>query len=208
MNPQGVSNANPKQLHVGYPIAYLVNVKRIARHHVSFQSVRRSGFECSGKLQQLTQGHICFYGVHNFAGNIRNARNNFRRGNFIHASRHECLLTFDATNIAFRVSIAHVSHSSLAVHVLLSRIKVNDKSAVIVPGVFVVHALLNVNIHAANRVDYLYKAARVNQYVMVNVNAEEVFNRRLGKGYAAISKRRVNLVIAAPTNLDASITRD
>ena len=40
---------------------------------------------------------------------------------------------------------------------------------------------------------------------MVDVDAEEIFNGRFGKFDAAIGKRRVNLVVAAPANFDACV---
>ena len=208
MNTQRVGNRNPQQFHVGYPITYVVNVQRVTRHHVCFQSVLRGGFECSRQFEQLTQRHIGFYGINDFTDDLRNARNNFGRSNFIHTSRHECLLTFDAPDVALRITRAYISHGSLAVHVLLTRIKINDKSSVIVPRILVEHALLNVNVHAADRVDNFYKAGGVDLNVMIDVNAEKIFNCRFGERDSAVSKRRVNLVVASPANFDASITRN
>ena len=135
-----------------------------------------SGFECACQFEELPQGHIGFDGVDNFANDFRNARDNFGRGDFIHASFHESLLTFDAPDVSFRITIAHVSHGGLAVHVLLTGIKVDNQSAVVVPRIFVKHSLFNVDIHAADCVNDFYKAVRVNQNVVVNVNAEKIFN--------------------------------
>ena len=56
-----------------------------------------------------------------------------------HIFQHELLLPADAADISLLITIAHVGHSGFAVHMLHTGAEVDEQTAVIIPGILVVH---------------------------------------------------------------------
>ena len=86
--------------------------------------------------------------------------------------------------------------------------QVDDESAVIVPRVFVVHALFDVNVNAADRVNDLLECLEIDDDIMIHVDAEEVFDRILCQFFAAVSESGIDLVKTVSFDAHACVTRD
>ena len=94
-------------------------------------------------------------------------------------------------------------------------LEVDDEAAVVVPGIFVVHAFFDVDVDAADGVDDFLERVRVDDDVVVDVDAEEVLDGALGELLAAedaalgaaVGVGRVDLVPAVAGDLDARVTR-
>ena len=133
---------------------------------------------------------------------------NLRGEELCEQGAHEVLLTRNAPDIPLAVAIAHILNRLCAVHMLLARVKVNNKTTIVIPRIFVVHPLFNVNVYAPDHVHDAFKCGRINQDVMRNGDTHNFAHR--GKRHLMSAERigMVDLVIAVFAHLDACITRD
>lgn len=213
---EGIGEGRAQFLQVWDPVADTVDVERLARDHLGLEAVLLGFFECTGELEHLTEREVGFDRRHDFLDDGRQLRDDGRRGDFVHAGLHEFLLTLDAPNVALFVAVAHIGDSSLAVHVLHARLEVDEQAAVVIPGVFVVHAFLDVDINAADGIDDFLEGLDVDDDVMVHVDAEEVFNGALRELLAglraalgtAVGVGRIDFIPAMALDFDARIARD
>ena len=202
-------------LEVWDPVADAVDVERLARYHLGLEAVLLGFLECARELEQLAEGEVGLDGGHDFADDARQLRDDGRGRDLVHAGLHEFLLALDAADVALLIAVAHVGDGGLAVHVLHAGLEVDDEAAVVVPGVFVVHALLDVDVDAADGVDDFLEGVRVDDDVVVDVDAEEVLDGALGELLAAedaalgaaVGVGRVDLVPAVAGDLDARVAR-
>lgn len=99
---------------------------------------------------------------------------------------------------------------------LHARLEVDDQAAVVIPGVFVVHALLDIDVNAADRINDLLERLDVDDDVVVHVDAEEVLDGALCELLArfwaalgaAVGVGCIDLIPAVALDLDACIARD
>ena len=87
-------------------------------------------------------------------------------------------------------------------------VKIDHETPVVVPRILVVHALFNIDIDTANRINDIDERMSVDDDVMVNVDAEKLFDGVLRHAHAAVSICRIDLVEAAVAYLDASVSWD
>lgn len=203
-------------LEVWDPVADAVDVERLARYHLGLEPVLLGFLERASKLEQLAEGEVGLDGGHDFADDARQLRDDGRGCDLVHAGLHELLLALDAADVALFIAVAHVGDSRLAVHVLHARLQVDDQAAVVVPRVFVVHALLDIDVDAADGVDDFLEGLDVDDDVVVHVDAEEVLDGALRELLAclraalgtAVGVGGVDLIPAVPLDFDAGIARD
>ena len=117
------------------------------------------------------------------------------------------MLALDAPDVALLVAVAHIGHSRLAVHVLHAGLEVDEEAAVVVPRIFVVHALFHVDVDAAQGIDDALEGVRVDDDVVVYAHAQEVFDRALAELMSAIGISSVDLVVAVPLDFHARVAR-
>ena len=86
-------------------------------------------------------------------------------------------------------------------------LEVDEEAAVVVPRIFVVHALLHVDVDAAQGVDDALEGVRVDDDVVVDAHAQEVFDRALAELMSAVGVSGVDLVVAMPLDLHARVAR-
>ena len=193
---------------VGDPVADARDVERAARHHVGLEAVLLRFFERARELQELAHREVRLDGGEDFLDDARQLRDDGRRRDLVHAGLHEFLLAPDAADVTLLVAEAHIRHGRLAVHMLLARAQVDDEAAVVIPGILVVHALLDVDVDAADGVDDFLERMRIDDDVVIHVDAEEILDRALRELFAAIGVGRVDLVPSMAVDLDARVTRD
>ena len=98
----------------------------------------------------MPEGEVCLHGVHDLGNDGGQLGDDGRGHDLIHAGFHEFLLAPDPAYIPFLVAVAHIGDCRFAVHVLHARLQVYEQAAVIIPGVFIVHALFHIDIYAAD----------------------------------------------------------
>ena len=86
--------------------------------------------------------------------------------------------------------------------------QVDDEPAVVIPRILVVHALLDVDVDAADGIYDLLKGVDVDDDVVVDLYAEEVLHCTLCELFAPIGVRGVDLVVAVARDGDACVARD
>ena len=86
--------------------------------------------------------------------------------------------------------------------------QVDDEPAVVVPRVFVVHALFYIDINAADGVDDFLKGAGVDDDVVVDADTEQILDGALCELFPAVGIRGVDLVVAVLRDGDARVARD
>ena len=195
-------------LHIGNPVADARDVERTARHHVGLEAVLLRFLQRARELQELAHREVRLDGGEDFLDDARQLRDDGRRRDLVHAGLHEFLLALDAADVTLLVTEAHIRHGRLAVHMLLARAQVDDEAAVVIPGILVVHALLDVDVDAADGVDDFLERMRIDDDVVIHVDAEEILDRALRELLAAISVGRVDLIPAVAVDFHARVARD
>ena len=180
----------------------------LTRDHLRLETVCLERLHHLGKAQELCHRHVRLDSRTDFLDDVRQARQNLRREDLSEAGLHELLLTPDAPDIAFTVAVAHVLDGLLAIHVLLTRIEVDDEAAIVIPWVLVMHALLDIDVDAADGVDDALKRFRVDDDVVIHRHAEQTLDRLLRQDMAAIGIGMVDLIVAMAVNRHARVTRD
>ena len=159
------------------------------------------------EIEHLREAHIRLDSGAHLLDELRQARQDLRRDDLREHGLHELLLAADTADIALAVAVAHILDGLLAVHVLLARIEIDDEAAVVVPGILVVHALLHVDIDAADGVDDALERARIDDDIVIHRHAEELLHRRLAQRVPAERVGVVRLVIAVPVDGEPRIAR-
>ena len=90
---------------------------------------------------------------------------------------------------------------------LLARIEIDDKASVIIPRILIVHALLYIDINAADGVDNALERARIDDEIVIHRHAEELLHRRLAQRVPAERVGVVRLVIAVSVDGEPRIAR-
>ena len=62
---------------------------------------------------------------------------------------------------------------------LLTRIEIDHETAIIIPRVLIMHALLDVDIHAADRIDELRERLGIHNDIVIHRHAEQLLHRLL-----------------------------
>ena len=196
------------ELHdVGNPIADLRDVERTSGHHVGLEAVLLRFLQRARELKHLAEGEVRLDGIHDFLDDGGQVRDDGGRRDFFHDRLHELLLALDAPDVALFVAVAHVGHGRLAVHVLHAGLEIDEEAAVVVPRIFVVHALLHVDVDAAQGVDDALEGVRVDDDVVVDAYAQEVFDRSFAEFVSAVGVSGVDLVVAVPLDFHARVAR-
>ena len=203
-----VGDRQPNHLDVGNPIGNVVDVHRVPGNHIHLEPVLISVVERTGKLEDLTHRKVGGDGVDGLANERRNFGNDRRRSKFVDDGGDKFLLALDATDIALGVSIANVGDGVGAVEMLKARVKIDDEPAVVIPRVLVIHALFDVDIDAADCVNEIDEGVSVDDDVVIDVDAEKIFDGALGQSNAAVGVSGIDFVEAAIAELDAGIARD
>ena len=114
----------------------------------------------------------------------------------------------DASNVALHVTIAHILDRLLARHVLHARVDVDDESTIVIPRVFVVHALLHVDVDAVQSVNDALEGMHVDEDIIVHRHVKQLLKRLLRQRIAAVSISGIDLVVARSLDSNARIARN
>ena len=87
-------------------------------------------------------------------------------------------------------------------------VNVDDESAVVIPRVFIVHALLHVDVDAVQGVDDALKGMHVDEDIIVHRHVKQLLKRLLRQRIAAVGVGGIDLVVARPLDGDARIARN
>ena len=91
---------------------------------------------------------------------------------------------------------------------LHARVDVDDESAVVIPRILVVHALLHVDVDAVKSVDDALEGMHVDEDIIVHRHVEQLLKRLLRQRIAAVGISGIDLVVARPLDGDARIARN
>ena len=160
----------------------------------------------SGKFQQFCKAHVRLQGGADLLHQLGQARQHTGRYDFGQHRFHKLLLTANTANIAFTVTVTHILDSLFAVQMLLSGVEVNDQSAVIIPRVFIIHALFHIDVHAVQCVNNTRKGLCINDDVMVHRMTEQLLHGLLAELMTAISVSMIYLLIAIALDSHPCIT--
>ena len=100
------------------------------------------------------------------------------------------MLSCDAADVAFAVTIADILDRRFAVHMLKSRLDVDDETAVVVPRVFVIHSFIDIDINTAERVDDLVERLEINKNVVVSAEQLAAFSEEEREAMQALVDER------------------
>ena len=190
------------------PVADSLDIKGLSGHHLRLEAILLRFLQRPCKLENLAEGEIGLDRAHDFLDDGRKMRDNGRRYELIHTRLHELLLALDAADVALLITVADIGDGRLAVHMLHTGLKVNDKTAVIVPWIFVFHSLFDVDINAADGIDNLLERLCIDNDIVIDIQSKEIFNSALRQFLAAISICRIDLIPAVSLDLHASIAWD
>ena len=126
------------------------------------------------------------------------------RGNLIVHCHQEMLLATDTADIAFFIAEAYILDCCFAVQMLTALFQVNGKA---VPGIMIIHILFNIDINTADSINKTGKAFKINHYVIVDFDTQQLFYSFLCQLTSAVSVGMVNLIPAVTVNTYTCITR-
>ena len=190
------------------PVADVLVVGRLSWYHLRLKAIGLERLHHLRKAQEFRHRHIRLDRRADFLDDVRQARQDLRREYLGHDGLHELLLAPDAPDVALAVAVAHVLDGLLAVHVLLTRIEVDDEASVVIPGVLIMHALLDVDVDAADGIDDTLKGLRVDDDIVVHRHAEQALDGLLRELMTAVRIGVIDLIVAMPIDCHARIARD
>ena len=88
------------------------------------------------------------------------------------------------------------------------RTQVDDEPAVVVPRIFIVHPLFDIDIDTADGIDNFLKGMGVDDDIVIDAHAEEILDGRLRQPLPAVSIGGVDLVIPVLRDRHARVARD
>ena len=149
---------------------------RLPRNHMCGKSIVMDALQDLYKVHEFGHRHIRHNCTFHLIDELRQTRQNLRRYDFGKYSFHKFLLPSNASDIPLAVAVTHILNRLFSVHMLLAWGKIYDEPAVIVPRVFVMHALFHINIDAADHIDDTLKRLNVDDDIVIHRDAEKMLN--------------------------------
>ena len=189
------------------PIAHVPEICRSSRNHLHIHAGCFDILQPFCECQQLPRRQICLNGSLHLIHHGGKTRKHLRRQELREKSTHKALLASNAADIPLSVAITHILDCVCTVHMLLSGGEINHEAAVIVPRILIVHPLLHVNVHAADRIYDSLECRRIDHDIMRHRNTNEFADRGERHLVPAECIGVIDLVIAVAADLDTRIPR-